>query len=101
MSNVTVTFTLSNTGNASGAEVPQLYLGFPAAAAEPPRLLRDFAKVALSVGESQAVSFELSAQALSIWNEALAAWQLLPGLYSVDIGSSSRDLRLKGGIQVV
>jgi len=41
----TVNFTLSNTGKADGATVPQLYLGFPATAGEPPMQLKGFENV--------------------------------------------------------
>ena len=40
-----VSFTLENTGKVAGAEVAQLYLGFPASAGEPPRQLKGFSKV--------------------------------------------------------
>ena len=41
---LTATFTIKNTGSAYGAEVAQLYLAFPAAAGEPPKVLRGFRK---------------------------------------------------------
>ena len=40
-----VSFTVANTGSVSGAETPQVYLGFPTAAGEPPRQLKGFTKV--------------------------------------------------------
>jgi hypothetical protein len=40
-----VSFTLTNTGSVAGAEVAQLYLGFPASAGEPPQQLKGFQKV--------------------------------------------------------
>jgi beta-glucosidase len=42
---LTATFTIKNTGSVYGAEVVQFYLGFPAAAGEPPKVLRGFRKV--------------------------------------------------------
>ena len=36
----TVTFTVANSGSVDGTEIPQLYLGFPEGAGEPPRVLR-------------------------------------------------------------
>lgn len=35
-----VSFTLKNTGSRDGAATPQLYLGFPASAGEPPKQLK-------------------------------------------------------------
>lgn len=99
-SNATVSFDLSNAGAVAGAEVAQLYVGFPIAAAEPPRLLRDFAKVQLAPGESRAVPFTLSAGDLSVWDEVAAGWRLVTGTFGLFVGSSSRDLRLEGSLVV-
>ena len=44
---VCVAFNVSNTGAHDGADVPQLYITYPAAAEEPPRQLRFFTKVQL------------------------------------------------------
>lgn len=43
----TVTVTIANTGALTGAEVAQLYVSFPEAAAEPVRQLRGFNKVVM------------------------------------------------------
>ena len=45
---VTVSATVTNTGQVAGADVAQLYLGDPAAAGEPPRQLKGFQKVTLA-----------------------------------------------------
>jgi len=42
---LTATFQIKNSGSVYGAEVAQLYLGFPANAGEPPKVLRGFRKV--------------------------------------------------------
>jgi beta-glucosidase len=49
----TVSFTLANTGARPGAEVAQVYVGFPAWTGEPPRQLKGFQKVALDPGASR------------------------------------------------
>ena len=89
----TVTFTLSNTGAVAASEVPQLYLGFPASAGEPPRLLAGFEKVYLAAGASAPVAFELSARDLSVWDVAAHGWKEVSGAFNVTVGASSRDLR--------
>ena len=48
-----VSFTLTNTGKVAGAEVAQLYLSFPAAAGEPPKNLKGFKKVRLSLSATR------------------------------------------------
>jgi beta-glucosidase len=61
---VTVTFTVQNNGTVSGTEIPQLYLGFPNAAGEPPKVLRGFDDLQLSPGASATVTMSLNARDL-------------------------------------
>ena len=97
---VLVSFTVQNTGAVLGKESAQLYLGFPAAAGEPPLQLRDFASLPLAPGEAVRVDMALDARACSVWSEADYAWARVPGEYQVAIGASSRDLRLRGSFTV-
>ncbi|KAJ7629867.1 hypothetical protein B0H17DRAFT_1218015 [Mycena rosella] len=46
---------MQNTGGVAGHEVSQLYLDFPAAYAELPKLLRGFARTLLNRGQRQTV----------------------------------------------
>jgi beta-glucosidase len=73
-----------------------MYVGFPAAAQEPPRQLKGFEKVSLKPGESRTVSFSLDRDALSAWDESIHGWKEHAGAYTVEVGRSSRDLALKG-----
>ncbi len=90
----TVTAKVSNTGKVAGDEVAQLYLSMPAAAGEPPRQLRGFARVSLQPGKSATVEFPLDARALSYWDETAKDWRMAKGTYRLQVGSSSRDLPL-------
>src|SRR5208337_2303473 len=56
-----VSFQVRNTGSAAGAEVAQVYLGFPAAAGEPPRRLVAWQKLMLAAGAGQQVTLTVSA----------------------------------------
>ena len=97
---VSVYATVCNTAGPSGSEVSQLYLGFPAAANEPPQLLKGFQKTALEPGECAGVGFPLTADDVKIWDVAAQAWAIVPGTYSVMVGSGSRDIRLTGSLVV-
>jgi len=82
---------VTNTGPRPGAEVVQLYAGFPASAMDRPvKLLRGFDKIALEPGETKTVSFSLPARGLRHWDEAAARWRIEPGPYEVLVGGSSR-----------
>jgi beta-glucosidase len=97
---LTVTFTIKNTGKYDGAEVVQLYVkDIIASVAQPVLALKGFQKVFLKQGESKQISFEITPQELKILN-AQNQWVVEPGDFRIMIGSSSKDLRLKGNITV-
>ncbi|KAI9457434.1 beta-glucosidase [Lactarius psammicola] len=93
-----VSFTVKNTGAVAGTEIPQVYLHFPARAGEPPSVLRGFTDVDLKPGQAQTVTITLSRYDLSIWDVVSQSWLRPAGSYSLSVGASSRDFRLKGKI---
>jgi beta-glucosidase len=98
--NVTVKVEVKNSGLRAGAEVVQLYLGFPAETGEPPRQLKGFQKITLQPGENQQVSFVLSPEETSFWSAGRGSWVAYPGRYQVMVGSSSGDIRQSGKFDV-
>jgi beta-glucosidase len=97
---VQIGFDLTNTGTLTGAEVPQLYLGFPLAASEPPKQLKGFQKITLSPGQTQHVTFNLNWEDLANWDATARGWIVTPGVFQVLVGASSRDIRLTGAFTV-
>lgn len=95
-----ISFTLKNSGQRDGAEVAQLYVGFPAVAGEPPANLRRFERVELAAGASTQVSFWLEDRDVSIWDVSSHDWSVVKGSFTISIGASSRDFRLKGSLTV-
>ena len=73
-----------------------MYLHFPDGAGEPPSVLRGFTDVELQPGESKTVDVTLSKYDLSVWDVFSQSWTRAPGTYSLSVGASSRDFRLKG-----
>ena len=62
---VTLSFTVQNTGNVTGTEIPQVYLGFPDGAGEPKMVLRGFEEVGdLAPGAQSTVTINLNARDL-------------------------------------
>lgn len=92
-----------NVGAASGSEVAQLYLAYPTAAGEPALVLRGFRKTALLLpGDSEHLTFGVTAEGLSIWNPQLegggasgGGWERVAGEFTAVIGSSSRNHTLR------
>ena len=95
---ISVSFTVENTGAVAGTEISQVYLHFPAHSGEPPSVLRGFTDVYLQTGEAQNVTITLSRYDLSIWDVVSQSWIRPAGTYSLSVGASSRDFRLKGEI---
>lgn len=95
----TVTAKITNSGNVTGAEVPQLYIGYPASApSTPPKQLRGFSKLKIEPGASGTATFKLRRRDLSVWDGG--KWTVPAGEYTVSVGASSRDIRLTGKITV-
>jgi beta-glucosidase len=99
---ITATVTVANTGAAAGKEVVQLYLSAPSKSMDKPqRELKGFAKTKLlKPGETQTLTFELDGRALASFDEKASAWVAEKGAYTVHLGASSRDLRLKADFKL-
>jgi beta-glucosidase len=97
-----VTAVITNTGNVSGSDVPQLYIGDPAQAGEPPRQLEGFRRVTLQPHQSQTVSFTITGHELSYFDTAADGWTLPNGRFSLYVGDSSAltALPLRGDLNV-
>lgn len=102
-SNLTVTnrhvsVLVKNTGSRSGAEVVQLYIDPPQNGIfRPVRELKDFRRIELAPGEEKTVEFDLSDRSFAIWNKG---WVIPGGTYTVQVGMSSRDIRLEQDMEV-
>eukprot|EP01113_Clastostelium_recurvatum_P039596 TRINITY_DN605_c0_g1_i2.p1 TRINITY_DN605_c0_g1~~TRINITY_DN605_c0_g1_i2.p1 ORF type:complete len:754 (-),score=134.82 TRINITY_DN605_c0_g1_i2:86-2347(-) len=95
-----VRYTVLNTGRVAGAEVSQLYLGFPSGLGEPLKVLRGFEKSFLQPGGSAQVDLSLTALEVSTWSVSSQRWQVAHGQYTTYVGASSRDIRLKGSFNL-
>jgi beta-glucosidase len=91
---VTLSATVSNTGERAGKVAVQVYVRDPEACVyRPDRELRAFTKVALERGESRRVELDLGERAFAFWDVERDAWSVEPGRFEVLVGLSSRDLR--------
>ena len=90
-----VTVTVRNTGARPGKEVVQAYLAAPPGdRSRPVRTLAAFAAVSASPGEAVKVRLVIPARAFARYDTGAAAWVPVPGAFTVQVGRSSRDLRL-------
>ena len=92
---------MKNTGAVKGSEVVQLYVADPEASVpRPEKELKGFQKVTLEPGESTAVAFELKERDFSFYCVEESGWKWEPGEFEILLGSSSRDIRLEGRVEL-
>lgn len=95
-----VTFTVTNTGNRDGEEVPQLYVRDVTGSVETPHMaLKNFDRIALRAGESRTVTFDLRHDDLALYNLKMEH-VVEPGEFKVMVGAASNDIRLEGSFRI-
>lgn len=98
----TVTFTLRNTGKVAGAEVAQLYIAQQnPSLPRPAKELKGFQKISLKPGEQKTVTIPLDEEAFQYFDDRVNQWVSEPGTFNIIVGSSSRDIRLKGQLKAL
>ena len=92
---VTVTATITNTGNRAGKEVAEVYVTAPKGKVEKPaQELKAFAKTRdLQPGESETLTMTIDKVQLASFVTAQSAWVADAGTYSFKVGASSRDIK--------
>jgi beta-glucosidase len=94
-------FEIRNTGQRAGAEVVQLYVHDSHSKIDrPAHELKAFGRVVLKPGETQTVQFTLNRSAFEYWSPETKQWTLDPGTFEIQIGASSRDIRLKAPVEL-
>ena len=93
----TLSLTVTNVGQGTGKETVQLYIApmEQSGPVRPAHQLRGFEKIELAPGEGKTVSFTLDAMDFACWDVEDHEFREIPGNYEVQIGASSRDIRLK------
>jgi len=98
---VGVSLKVKNTGTRAGAEVVELYLHDGHSKIDRPvHELKRFQRVELQPGQTKIVNFLLDRAAFSYWNPKKNAWLLEPGTFEIQIGASSRDIRLRAPLSL-
>jgi beta-glucosidase len=97
-----VSVRVKNVGARPGDEVVQLYArSLAAKVPEVNKDLRGFERVPLAPGEQRVVAFKITpATALTHYDAAAKGLAVAPGDYELQVGASSRDIRLTSRIQV-
>lgn len=96
-----VTFQVKNSGKVIGKEIVQLYVSdIESTLQRPENELKKFAKIELKPGESKIVSFKLESRDFSYFDGKRDLWIAESGSFKINIGASSRDIKLTETIQL-
>ena len=95
---VTASFTVINTGDRRGADIPQLYL--TGAPGQRRMRLLGFERVDLEPAESRLVTIEADPRLLARYDGAAGSWRIAAGSYAVAVGASAVDLELTAEIEL-
>ncbi|MDD4191627.1 MAG: glycoside hydrolase family 3 C-terminal domain-containing protein [Mangrovibacterium sp.] len=97
--NVEVSVEVKNTGSREGDEVVQLYINDVVSTASAPAMeLKGYERVPLKAGETKTVTFTLTPEDLALFDRDMN-FVVGPGTFEVMVGSSSKDIRLKGELE--
>ena len=87
---------IENVGIVEAAEVAQCYIhDIESSVYRPHHELKGFEKVSLKPQQKQTVIFALDTRAFSFWDTGSQKWCLEAGDFEVQIGSSSKNIRLR------
>lgn len=98
---LSVAFDVTNVGERAGREIAQVYVSAAfSRVARPVRELKGFSAVDLEPGQSKRVTVSISRDDLAYYDDRVSAWLVEEGEYRVEVGASSRDLRLHQAVEV-
>jgi beta-glucosidase len=95
---VQASFSVTNTGDRSGADVPQLYL--TAAPGEQRLRLLGYERVELEPAETRRVTIEADPRLLARYDGRQRCWRIGPGRYTVAVGASAVAPKLTAEVEL-
>lgn len=93
--------TVTNTGTRAGRAVAQCYVGLDdSVVARAPRELKGVGIADLEPGARQRLRIEIDRAELAYWDRAVDDWAVEAGTYRLEIGASSRDIRVATTVEI-
>jgi beta-glucosidase len=90
---ITVKFTIKNSGKSDGAEVVQVYASQPVCSVlRPKKELKGFQKVFLKSGEQKTVEINLKVKDLAFYDENTSSWKIESGEFVFHVATSAKDI---------
>jgi len=93
---IEIQFAIQNAGKIKGDEVAQVYVhDVDASVRVPVNQLKRFQRITLAPGENKTLTFRIPASELSFYDTETNDFKTEPGQYEIQVGSSSKDIRLE------
>ncbi len=90
---IEVSATIKNTGDRSGKEVLQVYVGKKDSRVERAvKELKGFQKIELAAGEQKTISVKIPVSSLAFFDEEAHAWEVEKGGYTIYVGTASDNI---------
>ncbi len=100
MRRLNVQTTVTNTGDRTGKETIQLYIGDDQVQpGDPVKELKDFKKLCILPGETKIVDFTLTEKDLSHYDEESSSWRYEDTAKKIYVGASLKDIRCTAVIE--
>ena len=97
----TVSYKIKNLSNVDAKEVSQVYVrDLFSSVVRPIRELKGFSKDLIKAGEEKVVKVNLDKRSFAYYSTAYDDWTVEKGIFIIEIGTSSRDIKLTGKIEI-
>ena len=96
-----VRFTLKNTGDVDGVEIPQLYIGTSSETVfRPMKELKGFKRVSLKAGEETEVVIPFDDKTFRFYDVRTNSWEVESGVYRIMVGRNANNVELMTEITI-
>ena len=98
---VIATINVQNTGALDGDEVVQLYMSLPGSLrVRPIHALKAFKRVHIQAGETVTITLNFKIDDLAVWCNGRKIYTVESGVYKMEVGAASDDIRLTAGVEI-
>lgn len=98
---VIATINVQNTGALDGDEVVQLYMSLPGSLrVRPIHALKAFKRVHIKASETVTVTLNFKIDDLAVWCNGRKIYTVESGVYKMEVGAASDDIRLAAGVKI-
>lgn len=98
---VIATVNVQNTGALDGDEVVQLYMSLPGSLrVRPIHALKAFKRVHIKASETVTVTLNFKIDDLSVWCNGRKIYTVESGVYKMEVGAASDDIRLTADVEI-